>query len=104
MSLRSILLTAVVIVIVWLWQNNRRYKDRALRAAAHYCEQLSLRLLDDTVVLKRMRPQRNAHGNWLLARRYVFDFSSVGGQRYQGEVVMLGSKIERIQLEPHRVD
>ncbi len=104
MSLRSILLTAMVVAVVWVWQNNRRYKDRALLRARRYCEELDVRLLDDTVVLKQMRLRRNRSGHWVWARRYVFDFSADGPRRYQGEVLMLGAHIERIQLQPHRID
>ena len=104
MSLRSIALTACVVLIVWWWQRSRRVKDIALVRAKSYCESLSLRLLDDALVLKRLRPTRLRSGSWVCERRFAFDFSTAGGQRYAGEVRMLGLQVERIQLQPHRID
>ncbi|MDX1451230.1 MAG: DUF3301 domain-containing protein [Oleiphilaceae bacterium] len=104
MSLRSIALTALVIVVVWLWQANRKLKDRALRRAMQYCKELDVKLLDQTIVLKRLRPQRDSRGRWHLMRQYEFDFSAGGTARYKGEVLMQGRQITRIQLQPHRVD
>lgn len=104
MTLRSILLTAIVIGLCWYWLKSRELKERALRAAAKKCDSLGVELLDQSVVLRSLRPMRGAGGGIQLYRRYVFDFSSTGEQRYQGEVTMIGSRVERISLAPHRVD
>lgn len=103
MSLRSIFLTAVVFCVAWYWLRAREIKDHTLKYAARYCEDLSLKLLDDSVVLKEIRPVRSQQGWLQLKRRYHFDFTSTGEDRYLGEIVLMGRSIEKITLQPHRV-
>jgi len=104
MSLRSILLTGLVIAGVWYWLRSRELKDVALRAASKYCASLDLELLDQTVVFRGLGLQREASGSLRIRRRYHFDFTSTGEDRYQGELVLLGRKVEKISLQPHRID
>ncbi|TNC80981.1 MAG: DUF3301 domain-containing protein [Oleiphilus sp.] len=104
MQLRSIALTSLVILIAWYWVKNREIKDQALVAAARYCKELSLMLLDQTIVLKRQRIRKNSRGRWCIERSYQFDFTSTGDDRYQGRIVMEGPRVSSIKLAPHRID
>jgi hypothetical protein len=103
MSLKSILLTALVIFGVWYWLKARELKDLVYRRAVKYCESMDLSVLDQAVVLKSIRFKRDSQGVMRLVRRYSFDFTSDGEQRYPGEVLVLGNRIEEIKLAPHRV-
>lgn len=103
MSLKSILLTALVIFGAWYWLKARELKELVYRRAVKYCESLDLSVLDQTVVLKSIRFKRDANGVVKMVRRYSFDFTSDGEERYPGEVLMLGNRIEEIKLAPHRV-
>lgn len=104
MQLRSIALTSLVILIAWYWVKSREVKDRALVSAARYCKDLSLMLLDQTIVLKRQRIARDERGSLCVERTYHFDFSSAGDDRYQGKIVMQGARVASIKLAPHRID
>jgi len=104
MQLKSIALTAGIIAVVWYWLKSREIKDVALQAAAKYCKQLDLALLDQTVVLKSLRLSRNKAGNVCLRRRYQFDFTSTGQERYQGTLIINGLVVEQITLAPHRIE
>ena len=104
MQLKSIALTAGIIAVVWYWLKSREIKDVALRAAVKYCEQLELALLDQTVVLKSLRLSRNKTGNICFRRRYQFDFTSTGQERYQGTLIINGFVVEQITLAPHRIE
>jgi len=104
MSLRSIALTALIILAVWYWLRAREIKEQSFKAAAKYCDELSLKLLDDSVVLKQIRPVRSSQGHRCLQRLYLFEFTSTGEDRYQGEIVLIGRKVEHIKLQPHRVE
>ena len=104
MTLRSIFFTALIIGICWYWLKSRELKDVALKAAARKCESLGLELLDQSVVLRALKPVRSRTGSLHLYRRYVFDFSSTGEQRYQGDVILLGNRVEQVNLAPHRVE
>ena len=103
MSLRSIFLTVLVFCAAWYWLRARELKDHILKYAARHCEELSLKLLDESVVLKELKPVKSSQRGICLKRRYIFDFTSTGEDRYQGEIVIIGRHIEHIKLETHRV-
>lgn len=103
MSLRSIALTFLVFLGAWYWLQARERKELALKAAARHCDELALKLLDDSVVLQSLRLQRNAAGRSCLVRHYRFDFTSTGEERYQGELILAGKQVVSIKLPPHRV-
>ena len=81
MSLRSIFLTVLVFCAAWYWLRARELKDHILKYAARHCEELSLKLLDESVVLKELKPVKSAQRGVCLNRRYVFDFTSTGEDR-----------------------
>jgi hypothetical protein len=103
MSLRSIFLTVLVFCAAWYWLRARELKDHILKYAARYCDDLSLKLLDESVVLKELRPHKSSQRGFCLKRRYVFEFTSTGEDRYQGEIIIIGRHIEEVKLETHRV-
>lgn len=104
MSLRSIFLTALVFLGVVYWLRARDLKQLALMAATQHCKSLDLSLLDESVVLKSLKPQRNPQGKLCLVRSYHFDFTSNGEDRYQGEISLTGKRVLHIKLPPHRID
>lgn len=104
MSLRSIFLTALVFLGVVYWLRARDLKQLALNEASKHCKDLDLTLLDESVVLRSIKPVRNTLGKLCLSRTYQFDFTSNGENRYQGEISLSGKQVLRIQLPPHRID
>ncbi len=104
MSLRSIFLTVLVFCAAWYWMRARELKDQILKYAARHCDDLSLKLLDESVVLKELKLHKSAQGGLHIKRRYEFEFTSTGEDRYQGEIIVIGRHIEHISLETHRVE
>jgi len=104
MSLRSIFLTALVFLGVVYWLRARDLKQLALIEASKYCKELDLSLLDESVVLRSIKPMRNSRGKRCLSRTYQFDFTSNGNDRYQGEIRLSGKQVLQIKLPPHRID
>jgi hypothetical protein len=103
MSLRSIFLTVLVFCAAWYWLRARELKDHILKYAARHCDDLSLKLLDESVVLKELKPHKSIKGGLCLKRRYMFEFTSTGEDRYQGEIIIIGRHIQEVKLETHRV-
>jgi hypothetical protein len=64
---------------------------------------LRLQFLDDTVAFARLRLGRDDAGRLRLRRTYGFEFSDTGDNRRQGAIVMLGARVESLQLEPFRL-
>jgi hypothetical protein len=93
----------LIVAALALWADSLKARERAIRAGRTACERYELQFLDDTVSFARLRLARNQDGELRLARTYTFEFSDTGNNRRQGAIVMLGSEVQDLQLEPSRV-
>ncbi|HEY5717571.1 MAG TPA: DUF3301 domain-containing protein [Motiliproteus sp.] len=91
-------------LLVLLWWRGRGIKDAAFRATRRHCEQLQLQLLDDSLVLCAWRFRCGRSGVPQLQRRYRFEFSATGDERYSGYTVLQGRRILRIEIPPYRCE
>ena len=87
---------------LYLWRSGQ-FKGRARDLAIEHCQKLNLQLLDHSMVIGALWPERGADGRLALRRRYRFEFASVGDRRYQGELVMVGLQLKHIELEPYKL-
>lgn len=101
MSLGFIFWSSCIIGLISFWWQSDKIKHAAMTLVLQYCTQQNLQLLDQTMVLKGVWPQRDASGNLQLRRRYAFEFTSTGQERYAGLVEMHGRKLHRMELAPH---
>lgn len=97
------LLVLAAILGGWLLYEALRAREAAIRITKQACKQNGLQLLDDTVHGVRLRFARDHEGVVRLRRTFEFDFSDDGVNRRSGSVVMLGARVESLQLEPYRV-
>lgn len=86
----------------WIWYENLRAREVAVRVARETCQQQRLQLLDSTVVLKGMRVRREPRGRFALQRAYQFEYSESGATRQRGFIILSGHRIESIGLEPRQ--
>jgi hypothetical protein len=93
----------VIAAGAFLWLDSLRVRERAVRAGKSACERYNLQLLDDTVSFTRLRLARDGEGQVRLARTYTFEFSDTGNNRRRGAIMMLGSELEDLQMEPYPV-
>ncbi len=84
----------------WFWYDSMRARERALRAGRSACERDGLQFLDETVLCTRTRPARDSDGRVRLRRCYRFEFSDDGVRRRSGSMVLLGVRLESLELEP----
>ena len=103
MSLWETLLVVAAILGGWLLFAALRAREAAIRATRDACKQQGLQLLDDTVHGVRLGFVRDHEGVVRLRRTFLFDFSEDGINRRSGSVVMLGARVESMQLEPYRL-
>jgi hypothetical protein len=94
---------AVVLAAIWLWVDSLRARERAIDAGRNACRRYGLQLLDDTVAIASLGLARNRDGWLVLERRYVFEFSETGDNRRSGAMVLVGSELRDIQLEPYAI-
>jgi|SRR5690554_122661 len=95
-------LTALVLV-AWYWHRALETRDRALVAAKQHCQAMDVQMLDQSVYLRRLWFRRNARGHLSLWRAFYFEFTTTGADRYIGRVILLGARVEAVQLDPHRI-
>ena len=91
-----------LLCICWYWWRALGMKEVALASTRRYCQKMGVELLDDTVVLRAFWLKRDPRGRVCMWRRFHFEFTSTGEERYLGRIVLLGNYVETIQLQPHR--
>lgn len=99
-------------VAIWLaflgiaafWWQSHAVKDLALKVTREHCERMGVQLLDDGLALRGFWIKRDANGSLCLRRSYLFEFTTTGEQRYHGATVMLGRRLESVELAPHRLN
>lgn len=84
--------------IAWFWYDSAAARDGGIRAARAACAAEQLQLLDDTVAIRSLRPERNAQGQLVLRRVYDFEFSETGDNRRRGSVVLLGQRVVMVHI------
>jgi hypothetical protein len=93
-------LVASLVAYWWQWQSARQ---SALQACKDYCIQKNIQLLDQTVALRAVRLKRDSTGQLRLWRLFIFEFTASGSDRCNGHVMMLGSKIVEIYVQPYPI-
>ena len=88
--------------VLYLWHSDP-FKALARELASRYCADLELQLLDQSVVIRGLWPARDDDGRLRLRRTYQFEFASTGDRRYQGIIVLLGLRVQSIELETYRL-
>lgn len=89
--------------LVWFWLHSIRILEIARYAGKQVCNRAGVQFLDDTVAGTRLQLARDANGRRTLRRTYRFEFSETGNSRREGEVVMLGDRVERVMMEPYQI-
>jgi len=90
-------------LVGYYWWNSWKFKGRALGLTLEHCSQLNLQLLDQSMVIRGIWPERNAGGKMALRRTYQFEFTSTGEQRYMGQIILTGMKLKSIDFEAYKI-
>lgn len=96
-------LILLALIIAWLWWDGLGAKEIARASCKRICREHDVLFLDDTVALTRLRLRRDGSGQMRIFRRFGFEFTSDGEQRYQGYVDMLGSYVIHTEMETYRL-
>jgi hypothetical protein len=97
----ELLALALVLAGAYLWVDSLRAREHAIAAGRAACKRYDVQLLDETVSFARLRFARDDEGRLRLRRTYTFEFSDTGNNRRNGAIVMLGARLEDLQLEPY---
>lgn len=98
MNTIEIVIPLVIGGLVWLWFDGARAREIGTEAVRQACKVEGLQLLDETIALASMRPERNGEG-WLSWRRtYSFEYSDDGESRRRGSVQLFGQRVTLINV------
>ena len=86
-------------VIIWFWMDSLRARERALEIGAAACRQTNAQMLDQTVSLVGLGIGLSCQRRLLFRRRYRFEFSTNGVNRWHGRVILLGPIVESVQMD-----
>ncbi|MBI4808899.1 MAG: DUF3301 domain-containing protein [Nitrosomonadales bacterium] len=103
MDFASILVLALLGLLVWFWLHSIRILEIARNAGKQACIKMDVQFLDDTVAGTKLALARDDNGRRILRRTYRFEFSETGDSRREGEVVMLGDRVESVMMEPYQI-
>ena len=94
----SALITLVILgAIALLWLDGARARELATGIATEVCRRRGFQLLDQTVALSRMALRRTPEG-LRFRRMFRFEYSIEGVGRRTGYVVLLGTRLETVDL------
>ncbi len=85
------------------WFHSLRFLEIAREAGKQACIRETVQFLDDTVAGTGMALARDSWGRRVLRRSYRFEFSETGNSRREGQVIMLGDRIESVTMEPYQM-
>ena len=88
----------VIGIVAALWHSHIRARELALAQAQDLCQRRRVQLLDNSVVLDRLRPGRNTDGQLCWVRRYSFEYSAEGASRAWGVIELHGRTVTRAAL------
>ncbi len=94
----SVLLILALGASAWLWYTMLGQHENVLLIIRKLCTELDLQLLDESVTLQSVFPTR-VSGRIILRRRYTFDFSTNGVDRYKAVISLLGAQFEWVDLQ-----
>lgn len=97
----DLLAILVIAIFCFLFWQQRKQSELAKQAIKRKCDQLNLQLVSVAFSGHRIRT-REKHWRWHTI--YDFEFSSMGDDCYQGELIMVGFYISQFRLPPHRFD
>lgn len=99
----SLFLLLLLAALGWFWFDSLRALEIARSMGKSICDRENLQFLDDTVANIGLALARDKTGRRVLRRTYRFLFSETGNTRLEGQLVLLGDKVESVTMEPYQI-
>jgi hypothetical protein len=103
MDVASLLFLLLIAVLGWYWFDSLRALEVAKQKGMQMCSEAEVQFLDDTVARVSLKVVRDSLGRRVLRRVYRFEFSETGNSRREGHIVLLGSHIDSVMMEPYQI-
>ena len=99
----SVLFWVFLAALAWFWVDSLLALEAARKFGRKACSDLDLQFLDDAIARTGLKFTRNNHGRRVIRRTYRFEFSETGNTRLEGELILLGHKLESVTMEPYQM-
>ena len=99
----TIIIFLLLVALGWFWMSSLHVLEIARNAGRQVCIKADVQFLDDTVAGIGIALVRDASGRRVLRRTYRFEFSETGNTRIEGQVIMLGDKVESVTMDPYQI-
>ena len=93
----GLLYILIALLVSLFWVDSLRAREAATEHAKRACKKHQLQFLDQTVALGSIRLRWTLQGI-RLRRAYNFEYSIEGAGRERGEITMIGSRFESIDI------
>jgi len=103
MDMASLLFMLVLAALAWFWFDSLRALEVARSGGKQACSDANVQFLDDTVASVALTLARDKDGRRVLRRIYRFEFSETGNTRLEGQLILLGDKIDSVTMEPYQI-
>jgi Protein of unknown function (DUF3301) len=103
MDVTSLLSLLLLVAVLWFWFDSLRALEIARKNGRRVCSELNVQFLDDSVAGTSLSLVRDKTGRRALRRTYCFEFSETGNTRLEGQLVLLGSRLESVTMEPYQI-
>jgi hypothetical protein len=103
MDVISMVFLVSLAALGWFWLDSLRALEIARKAGKRACDNANVQFLDDTVAGTGLALARGKSGRRVLRRTYRFEFSETGNTRLEGQLILLGYRIESVTMEPYQM-
>ena len=103
MDFADLLLILLLAALVGFWLDSLRSLETARKAGKRVCQSAGVQFLDDTVSVTALALGRNTLGQMAIRRTYRFEFSDTGDNRLEGRLILLGTRVESVVMDPYRL-
>jgi hypothetical protein len=103
MDVISMVFLVSLAALGWFWLDSLRALEIARKAGKLACDNANVQFLDDTVAGTALALARGKSGRRVLRRTYRFEFSETGNSRLEGQLILLGDRVESITMEPYQI-
>lgn len=97
--MNALIFLMLLALIVWFWQENLRYREYAIQQCRKKCREMNLQLLDQTVAMTSLKFRKDHNNKFRVQRKYGFEVSMDGTNRFGGYIVMLGHIIIHAEFD-----
>lgn len=99
LNIETIFLLVAILLVVYIWFESLRLREFVIKHCNHLCQESDLQMLDQTVALISLSLKKTSNGGLALKRKYQFEVSGNGVDRFPGYITLFGSSIIESRLE-----